>query len=173
MQVLNIHERELRASAPKVGALIDSLASPEDRLWPRSVWPRMKFDRPLAVGAVGGHGPIRYTVEDYVPATSVRFRFLGPKGFDGFHALERVAKDPDTTLVRHVLSMRTHGPAQLSWPLVFRPLHDALIEDAFTQAEVSLGLEPGLRPWSLRVRCLRWLVSGGKARPQATLLGLG
>lgn len=171
MQVLNIHDRELRASAREVGALIDSLASPADRLWPRAVWPRMRFDRPLGVGAVGGHGPIRYAVEDFVPGISVRFRFLGPKGFDGWHGLELNAKDLETTVLRHVLSMTTHGPARLSWPLVFRPLHDALIEDAFTQAELALGLEPVPRPWSPRVRCLRWLVSRGKARPQRVLLG--
>jgi len=65
MEVLNVHERELEADPIQIGALIDSLASREDRLWPKHVWPRMEFDRSLGVGAKGGHGPIRYFVEEY------------------------------------------------------------------------------------------------------------
>lgn len=59
MKVLNVHERELRATSEQVGALIGSLASRNDLLWPRHIWPKMEFDRPLSVGATGGHGPIR------------------------------------------------------------------------------------------------------------------
>ena len=44
MKVINIHERELGANYEQVGALIDSLASEDDRLWPGHSWPRMKFD---------------------------------------------------------------------------------------------------------------------------------
>jgi hypothetical protein len=54
MQVLNVHERELQVGSAEVGALLDSLASENDRLWPRACWPAMRFDRPLGVGAVGG-----------------------------------------------------------------------------------------------------------------------
>ena len=50
MKVLNIHERELEANHERVGALIDSLSSEDDRLWPNHSWPRMKFDRPLTLG---------------------------------------------------------------------------------------------------------------------------
>lgn len=73
MIVRNIHERRLRASAAEVGALLDSLASSSVRVWPRDTWPAMRFDRPLAPGASGGHGPIRYTVEVYEPGRSIRF----------------------------------------------------------------------------------------------------
>ncbi len=31
--------------------------------------------------------------------------------------------------------MSTHGLAVLSWPLVYRPMHDALIEDSLATAE--------------------------------------
>jgi hypothetical protein len=31
----NVHERRFRAAAGEVGALLDSLASSDDRLWPR------------------------------------------------------------------------------------------------------------------------------------------
>ncbi len=57
--VLNIHSRDLHTSRDAVGALLDSLASDQDLLWPGDRWPAMRFDRPLQVGAVGGYGPIR------------------------------------------------------------------------------------------------------------------
>src|SRR5258706_10809497 len=88
LYVYNVHARNLAAPADAVGALLDSLASPNDRLWPRESWPRMTLDRPLAVGARGGHGPIGYAVEDYRPGRHVRFRFHAPQGFAGTHALD-------------------------------------------------------------------------------------
>lgn len=165
MKVLNIHERELQTACDRVGALIDSLASPQESLWPILSWPRMEFDRQLDVGARGGHGPIRYFVEQYVPGCSVKFRFTGPRGFDGFHGYQTIKK-ADTTLLRHTLEMAAHGFAIMSWPFIFRPLHDALIEDSLTTAEASLGLRLRVQPWSHWVRVLRWAISGGKARPQ-------
>ena len=168
MKVLNIHERELRASPDEVGALIDSLSSRSDALWPKHAWPRIEFDRPLSVGARGGHGPIRYFVEEYVRGESITFRFTGPKGFDGFHRYERMSTSASTVVLRHTLEMTAHGRALLSWPAVYRPLHDALIEDSLATADASLGQTPRFRPWSLWVRFLRWVVSRGKARAQMT-----
>ncbi len=47
------------------------------------------------------------------------------------------------------------------WPLLFGPLHDALIEDSFDHA-VAVVAEttylPARSPW--RVRALRWLLKG-------------
>ena len=56
--ILNVHERELPASAGDVGRLLDQVGSVDDPLWPAPTWPPVRFDRPLAVGADGGHGPI-------------------------------------------------------------------------------------------------------------------
>jgi len=169
MEILNIHERELGAPVERVGGLIDSLASPDDRLWPGHCWPPMRFDRPLGIGAEGGHGPIRYRVKAYEPGRYIGFRFTSPKGFDGWHDFEVLNLSLHRTLLRHRVKMRTRGLARLSWTLVFEPLHDALLEDALTTAAVALGLEPGIRPWSLRVRWLRWILSRGKAATQLTL----
>lgn len=166
MSVTNIHERGLDSTPERVGALIESLSSRADALWPHRSWPRMKFDRPLGVDATGGHGPVRYFVEEYVPGRSVRFRFTGPKGFDGFHEFEMTRAASGKPLLRHELRMKTRGRARLSWPLVFRPMHDALLDDCLATAQASLGLPPDVRPWSLRVRFLRWVVTRGKARPQ-------
>ena len=126
----------------------------------------MRFDRPLGVGADGGHGPIRYSVEEYIPGRRVKFRFSGPRGFNGRHWFEVVPEGEAATVLRHAIAMRAEGPALLSWPLAIRHLHDALIEDALTVAQASLGIEPDIVPWSPWVRILRWLLSAGKARPQ-------
>ncbi len=166
MNEINIHERELNAPVRDVGELIDSLSSRADRLWPTRFWPRMQLDRPLGVGARGGHGPIRYEVEAYNPGRSVRFRFTGPAGFDGFHELEIAGETGESVILRHSLRMRTRGLAILTWPLLFRPLHDALIEDAFATAEAALKLEPRIKPWSIWVRMVRAVTSGGRAPAQ-------
>ncbi|UVS78497.1 SRPBCC family protein [Actinokineospora sp. UTMC 2448] len=145
--IKNVHTRTV---AEGVGALIDTLAGPDDRLWPHDHWPAMRFDRGLAVGAVGGHGPVGYTVEEHVPGRRVRFRFTAPDGFDGYHELTAEGAE-----LRHELVMRARGLARLSWPLVFRPLHDALIEDAFDLACREMGVPHRPARWSAYVRLLR------------------
>ncbi|WP_269858123.1 SRPBCC family protein [Streptomyces sp. RPT161] len=158
MGVYNVHERLLAATRSEVGALIDTLAGDGDALWPHHSWPAMRLDGPLAVGAVGGHGPIRYTVTAYVPATWVRFTFNAPRGFDGFHEYTALAVDEHHTLLRHTLAMHARGPARLTWPLLWRPLHDACLEDSMDRAE-GTWTTPG-RPtrWSRYVSLLRSLV---------------
>jgi hypothetical protein len=155
MHVLNVHEREFPLPLATVGALIDSLASRDDRLWPLGKWPPMRFDRPLAVGASGGHGPVRYSVEQYHPGHSILFRFSAPRGFNGTHRFE-VEQRQGATILRHVIEMQATGPALLSWPLAIRSLHNAAIEDCFDRASLSLGipLEHPAR-WSFYVRLLR------------------
>jgi hypothetical protein len=166
--VNNEHQRQLAAPPQVVGRLIDGLAGPEDRLWPTEQWPAMRFDRPLGVGASGGHGPVRYHVEAYIPGEVIRFRFRAPTGFDGYHEYAVVPLPNSGTLVRHRLVMATTGPARLSWPLLYRPLHDALIEDSLDKASRSLGLaitKP--RRWSWRVRLLRTAVRAARRRATA------
>ncbi|MBV9843953.1 MAG: SRPBCC family protein [Kutzneria sp.] len=158
MAVLNVHERTFPVPPDTVGRLIDSVAGPDDRLSPTPDWPPILFDRPLGVGAVGGHGPIRYTVEAYVPGRWIRFAFTAPAGFHGFH--EFTAHDEaGVTTLRHTLAMRTRGSARLSWPLAFRWLHDAMLEDSLDRAEqVLTGTVASKTRWSRRVRLLRRLV---------------
>lgn len=166
MRVINQHERTLRCEPRQLGQLLDGLASTQDPLWPRRSWPRMRLDPSLSVGAAGGHGPIRYTVETYTPGQSVQFRFTGPKGFNGYHRLEVIAAESGQSRLRHDLQMQTHGLAIISWPLLFQPLHNALIEDALSHAEAALGLPVTQHPWTIWVRILRWLLTAGKAPAQ-------
>lgn len=166
MMVRNVHERIINARVQEVGSLIDGLGSRDDALWPRDRWPPIKFDRPLAVGASGGHGPVRYTVEAYEPGRRIRFRFLAPRGFDGTHEFDLEEIDAKRVRLRHTLVMRARGAARISWPFVFRPLHDALIEDALDCAEnfCATSLPAKRREWTWHVRALRCVMIFLKAR---------
>ena len=123
----------------------------------------MKFDRPLSVGAVGGHGPIRYTVESYQPGSCIQFRFSEPKGFLGSHRFEAEMVGEDKTKLRHIIELQVQGMARLIWPLAICPLHDALLEDALDRAEVHTGGQPAKRSWSLWVKFLRRAMSRSRS----------
>ncbi|MBO8194875.1 SRPBCC family protein [Streptomyces oryzae] len=164
MDVCNVHERCLSAPPGRVGALLDSLAGEDDRLWPHG-WPPMAFDRPLGEGATGGHGPVRYKVVAYVPGTWVRFAFAAPRGFDGFHEYAVLTADDGRTLLRHTLAMRARGAARFSWRLFWGPLHDACLEDSLDRAELGCGGEvarPARHGWYVRA-LLRIAARGGAA----------
>jgi hypothetical protein len=161
-RVENAHRRRMPASKEQVGELLDSLSSPGDRLWPSERWPPMCLDGPLGVGARGGHGPIRYLVEEYEPGSSVTFRFTAPKGFHGTHGFEVVRVGGGSEL-RHEIRMRVTGLARMGWPLVFGPLHDALMEDCLEKAEATLSGRAASPPrWPFSVRLLRALVRWGR-----------
>jgi hypothetical protein len=158
--VYNLHTRRLNATQEEVGALVDSLAGDHDGLWATHSWPEMRFDGPLGVGAVGGHGPIRYTVEAYVPGRWIRFRFTAPRGFDGFHEFTVHPHDPAVTDLHHLMAMRLRFPAWLTYPLLWRPLHDALLGDTLDRAERSLtGTVGSPAKWSPYVRLLRTILA--------------
>lgn len=165
IEILNVHELDLSASRDQVAVLMASLASDRDRLWPRQWWPARRFDCPFEVGAVDGRGPIRYMIESYISGESVVFRFTAPRGFHGTPAYYLEPIDNTYTWLRHVLKTRISGPALLSWPLVYRPLHDALIEDSLDVAAANLhGREPARRQWSWQVRFLRGLLRRSQQR---------
>ncbi|MEZ4237083.1 MAG: hypothetical protein R3F59_13200 [Myxococcota bacterium] len=94
-------------------------------------------------------------MEDYAPGRRVVYRFTRPAGYDGGHRID-VHDTPEGTRLEHRLEMRARGWARLTWPLVYRPLHDALLEDALDQAEAAVTGQP-MRPrrWSPWVRALR------------------
>jgi hypothetical protein len=162
MKIVNRHQREYSVGPVEIGALIDALASKDDRLWPHFRWPRMHFDTPLGIGANGGHGPIGYFVENYAPARSIVFRFqnahLVSRGIEGVHSFFIEPFTNGTRLV-HLIDGEARGRQHLLWPLLIRPTHDALIEDSFDCAALALGLASEyprkLSPW---VRFLRALL---------------
>ena len=141
--VYNTHQREIAAPIGEVGLLIDSLASKNDRLWPRNEWPAMRLNGPLSLGAAGGHGPVRYFVTAYQPGRRIEFQFTGPSGFNGHHSFTATGLTENSTLLRHELSLSPRGTARLTWPLFFRPMHDALIEESLDRAEKECSFSPG------------------------------
>jgi hypothetical protein len=169
MRIVNVHERILPATVEQVGALIDGLAGPDDRLWPTDRWPGLplRFDRPLGVGATGGHGPVRYRVEEYEPGRRVVFRFSRKPGIDGTHRFE-VDDSQGVTELRHVLEGRLESATAIrNWTMVIRPLHDAILEDLLDRAELATTgqvLQPAR--WSRRVRLLRRLMARTLLEPR-------
>jgi len=164
VRVENYHYRRLDQPPDLVGNRLDTLATRGDALWPHERWPRMVFDKPLGVGARGGHGPIRYVVEGYEPGLQVVFRFTGPKGFHGTHRF-MVGVLEEGCELRHTIDMRVSGPALLTWPVIFRPLHDALLEDSLDKVEAELsGREWRRRELPLLVRVLRKLLARRSGR---------
>ncbi len=162
--IRNVHERRLDSSAEAVGKLLDGLGGEHDQLWPADRWPPLCLDSGLHVGSRGGHGFVRYSVEAYVPATSVTLRFAPGLGLVGTHRLER-----DGSTLRHVLEGQATGAMQVMWPLVVRWLHDALIEDLLDGAEAALADRPVERRRPSRgVRALRWAMSPPASRSAGT-----
>jgi hypothetical protein len=162
MKIVNVHQRRLEATRAQVALLIDSLGSPDDRFSPPD-WPRIKFDRPLAPGATGGHGSMRYVVTAWTPGESIRFRFTKPTGFQGWHGLTVLGASDDDCVLEHRIEMETEGQATLLWELATRHLHNAWAEDLLSQAQRAVGNKPLVVPWPARVRVLRRLMSVGKS----------
>lgn len=158
MRATSVHQRRLAAPVGRVGALIDTLSSADDRLWPHQNWPAMHFDGPLAVGAAGGHAFIRYRVEEYRPGSSVTFRITGPPGFTGIHRFDAEG-DGDESVLTHTIDGAVTARFAPRWFGAVRPLHDALMEDALDNAErETTGTVAAPAPWSWWVRALRRLL---------------
>lgn len=157
----NVHEREYPVPAARLGDLLDTLAGPDDRIWPKS-WPPMRFDRPLAVGARGGHGKIAYSVRAYQPGRLVDFRFDDAMPMTGTHGMEvRDGDIPGTSVLRHSLIVTgAGGIARIVIPLTIEKLHDAVLEDLLDRVGDEVGEPPAKRArWSLWVRMLRMVLA--------------
>ncbi|HEX4252246.1 MAG TPA: SRPBCC family protein [Pseudonocardia sp.] len=164
--VNNVHQREFRATEAQLGDLLDRVAEPNGPLWPRR-WPPMVLRGPLGVGVTGGHGPISYRVAEYEPGRRVVFAFTEPTPLQGTHSLEvRAGSRPGTAVLRHDLVGRLVGLGVLSWPLVIRWLHDAVLKELLDRAGYAVG-DPPARPvrWSAWVRVCRRLLGAGSAAP--------
>ena len=173
MRTRNVHERFIGVRPETLAAHLDSVGSRRDRLWPRDRWPAMTLDRPVSewrAGQVsvprGGHGPIRYRLESYSPGQRLAFAFEQEglsQGMVGEHVLEMKPCDGGV-LARHTIDVDLRGRARILWPLIIRPLHDALIEDALDNFERAGGAVPAARSYSAYVRVLRRALGLGARR---------
>jgi hypothetical protein len=152
MNMNNVHERRIAAPVALVGALLDTLASADDRFWPHEKWFAFKLDRPLAVGARGDDGRGPQTVSSYTPGRHIRFEFSGPR--NGFHEFVLEEAGDGACLLRHTLRAKLAQRA-LTWFFAIRPVHDALIEDLFDKVEGQVSDVAHPQVWSVRVKWLR------------------
>jgi hypothetical protein len=169
MKIDSRRERTFGANADSLGRILDTLSGPDDRLWPREKWPPMLFDTTIRPGAKGGHGAVRYEVEEYAPGRRVVFRFDGTgitSGFDGRHYFEIVSRTSHIVL-RHIIDAEGDFKTWLKWKLLIEPLHDALLEDALDRAEQALnGRIKKPAHWSLRVKILRNILARKRLRAE-------
>lgn len=151
--ITNVHSRRVPARACDVRRALDSLGSATDHVWPANRWPALRLADGLRPGSRGGHGPIRYTVEEVTDRVIV-FRFERPL-LRGTHRFE-VQPDGLACVVRHVLEARPTLRTRIAWTLAIRWLHDALIEDLLDNLVREVGAQVK-RParWSAYVRLLR------------------
>ena len=152
MRISNIHQRTIAAPAARVGALLDTLSSADDKFWPHENWPGVKFNLPLRVGATGGHSTGPYTVSSYTPGRHIRFEFSG--GRRGHHEFTLQKIDNKTCLLQHAMEARLTFNSAWRWYFLIRPLHDALIEDLFDKVESQVARVEHPQVWSSRVRKL-------------------
>ncbi|RST10273.1 DUF2867 domain-containing protein [Streptomyces sp. WAC05374] len=163
--VRNVHARVIEAPAEQVGALLDRIAGDDDPLFPTPAWTPVRFDRPLGVGADGGHGGVRYRVTAYTPGRGIRFDFAPPS--TGHHRLDVEPLGPGRCRLVHTLEER-QGPGQaLLWSLFIRPLHDSVIEELLDNAERATSGTTAGRPVT-RSPWVRLLHRLEHARPAAT-----
>ncbi|MEU4620447.1 DUF2867 domain-containing protein [Actinoplanes sp. NPDC023801] len=150
----NIHERILATGIAEAGALLDRLGAPGDPLWPSPTWIPMRFDRPLAVGADGGHGPVRYHVTAYEPGRRVEFTFHPRIGLTGTHTAEILPHGPGSCVLRHRLVATSTGKMRLLWPALVRVCHDTVVEHLLDNAEHAVTgtvARPVRYPWRARL----------------------
>lgn len=158
MKVLNIHRRMIGQPKEAIMALLETLGTKNDLVWPLEKWPAMRLDQGLKVGSRGGHGPIQYTIDHYVPGELIRFEFSRPKGFHGCHRFEFSETGPDKTMLTHTIEMHTSGTGTIKWLFAIRWLHDALIEDAFDKIENHFSLDTKETKWNSWVKLLRYVL---------------
>lgn len=155
----NVHQRLIAAPVDEVGPLLDRLGGPRDVLWPAPEWMPMVLDRPVAVGASGGHGPIRYRVTAHEPGRRVEFTVDPRVGLRGRHTFTAEPVGPRSALLRHVAEGRATGVMRLAWPLAGRWIHDTLLEELLDNAERAVGHQPARparrSPWVQVARRLR------------------
>ncbi|MFF2806454.1 DUF2867 domain-containing protein [Streptomyces sp. NPDC058000] len=135
--VRDSHTRTVQAPADAVGALLDHLGSESDPLFPAPAWPPLRFDRPLGVGADGGHGSVRYRVVAYEPGRRIRFAFTPGRSGEsaGYHELTVHPLGPDRCRVDHVLESRLPFARRLAWHLAIRAVHGTVTEELLDNLE--------------------------------------
>ncbi len=155
MKVINIHTRIINQPKKVISELLTTLATKDDLIWPKENWPAIRFKNGINLNTKGGHGPIKYTIEEYNLEKIIQFRFTKPKGFLGIHKFELKELNNSQTEIKHIIDINTNFRATLNWIFIIRPLHDALIEDAFDKLENNFSSNKKKAKWSFWVKFIR------------------
>ena len=155
MRVINIHKRIIQQPKEKIALIFDSLSTKNDQLWPKEKWPPMIFKKGLTEGAIGGHGPIKYSIIKYIPENLIEFKFLKPNGFLGIHKFEIIEIEKEKTVLKHTINMTVSGKGIFAWYIVIKWLHDALLEDCLDKVENNFLTDNKKTKWNLWVIVLR------------------
>ncbi|MFV9550742.1 hypothetical protein [Algibacter sp. PT7-4] len=75
MEVVNVHKRTINLPKTEVAKLLKTIATKNDKVWPKNNWPPIRFKNGFKEGEKGGHGIIRYTLEVLDPDKIIIFRF--------------------------------------------------------------------------------------------------
>jgi len=118
----------------------------------------MKFKGGIQVGAKGGHGTIKYSVDKYDPTEIIQFRFSKPLGFNGIHKCDIKELPGDKTEVSHVIDVNTDLDGTIKWVFAVKSLHNALIEDGLDKMENHFTEDKKSTEWNLGVKFLRYIL---------------
>ena len=157
MKSINIHKRIIYQPKEKISKILDSLSTKNDQLWPKEKWPPMIFKKGLTEGAIGGHGPIKYSIKKYIPGNLIKFKFLKPDGFLGIHKFEIIEIEKEKTVLKHTINMTVSGKEMFTWYIAIKWLYDALLEDCLDKAENHFLTDKKKTKWNLWVIFLRRL----------------
>ncbi|MCA0153866.1 hypothetical protein [Winogradskyella vincentii] len=155
MRVNNIHKRTINQPKERLSVLIRTLATENDLIWPTRNWPSMRFKEGFKIGAKGGHGIIKYEIIKLKDGESIRFKFIKPEGFIGYHQLHLVGLSEIKTEIVHEIKMRTTFKATFFWLFIIRWLHNALIEEAFDNVENHFSVQQKNPQYNYWVKFLR------------------
>jgi len=155
LKVINIHKRILNAPKEEVSELLGTLSLKGDKIWPYEKWPAIRFKEGLIENTKGGHGPIRYKINKYVPDELIEFKFHTPKGFNGIHRFDIIALQFNKTEFRHTIEMNLSGIGILTWLIAISWLHNALFEDLMNKVENQFIKDTKKSKWGLWVILLR------------------
>lgn len=159
MEVVNVHKRTINLPKTEVAKLLKTIATKNDKVWPKNNWPPIRFKNGFKEGEKGGHGIIRYTLEVLDPDKIIIFRFLKPEGFNGIHKFEIKSVNKKNTEIKHSIIMKTGPIATIKWILAIKWLHDALIENAFDTIENNYLKNKKHTKWSFWVKLWRFILS--------------
>jgi hypothetical protein len=176
-RVVNVHSRVIPAPPATVGALLDTLGSPDDRVFPAAAWPTTPFvlDGPLAVGAAGRLGSLALVVEELASGRRLVFRFADGQGVAGHHRFDIEPTGQESARLTHRLECTFAARLRPIAPIFLRQ-HDALVEDLFDRLELGATgrvAHPARWPLAVRIANAIELRAQGFARYLASPAGRG